>query len=290
MKGIILAGGSGTRLHPITLVVSKQLLPVYNKPMIYYPLCTLMMAGIKDILIITTPRDIELFQHLLGDGSQFGISLSFAVQETPRGLADAFIVGREFIGDERVALVLGDNLFFGHGLQDLLEEAVQREHGATVFGYPVHDPERYGVAEMGEDGRVISLEEKPLKPKSNLAVTGLYFYDNRVVEIAANLKPSPRGEIEITDVNRAYMELGELKVSMMGRGFAWLDTGTPDSLIEAAQFVQILETRQGLRIAAPEEVAFRAGFIDVAQLRKLGEAQKKSSYGAYLLRLADEAH
>ena len=290
MKGIILAGGSGTRLHPITLVVSKQLLPVYNKPMIYYPLCTLMMAGIKDILIITTPRDIELFQHLLGDGSQFGISLSFAVQETPRGLADAFIVGREFIGDERVALVLGDNLFFGHGLQELLEEAVQREHGATVFGYPVHDPERYGVAEMGEDGRVISLEEKPLKPKSNLAVTGLYFYDNRVVEIAANLKPSPRGEIEITDVNRAYMELGELKVSMMGRGFAWLDTGTPDSLIEAAQFVQILETRQGLRIAAPEEVAFRAGFIDVAQLRKLGETQKKSSYGAYLLRLADEGH
>ncbi len=286
MKGIILAGGSGTRLHPITLVVSKQLLPVYNKPMIYYPLCTLMMAGIKDILIITTPRDIELFQHLLGDGSQFGISLSFAVQETPRGLADAFIVGREFIGDERVALVLGDNLFFGHGLQELLAEAVQREHGATVFGYPVQDPERYGVAEMGENGQVISLEEKPAKPKSNLAVTGLYFYDNRVVEIAANLKPSPRGEIEITDVNRAYMELGELKVSMMGRGFAWLDTGTPDSLIEAAQFVQILETRQGLRIAAPEEVAFRAGFIDVAQLRKLGEAQKKSSYGHYLMDLA----
>ncbi|HEY9213210.1 MAG TPA: glucose-1-phosphate thymidylyltransferase RfbA [Ancylobacter sp.] len=290
MKGIILAGGSGTRLHPITLVVSKQLLPVYNKPMIYYPLCTLMMAGIKDILIITTPHDADLFQHLLGDGSQFGISLSYAVQETPRGLADAFIVGREFIGDERVALVLGDNLFFGHGLQELLEEAVQREHGATVFGYPVQDPERYGVAEMGDDGRVISLEEKPLKPKSNLAVTGLYFYDNRVVEIAANLKPSPRGEIEITDVNRAYMELGELKVSMMGRGFAWLDTGTPDSLIEAAQFVQILETRQGLRIAAPEEVAFRAGFIDAAQLRRLGEAQKKSNYGAYLIRLADEAH
>ncbi len=290
MKGIILAGGSGTRLHPITLVVSKQLLPVYNKPMIYYPLCTLMMAGIKDILIITTPHDVDLFQHLLGDGSQFGISLSYAVQETPRGLADAFIVGREFIGDERVALVLGDNLFFGHGLQELLEEAVQREHGATVFGYPVQDPERYGVAEMGDDGRVISLEEKPLKPKSNLAVTGLYFYDNRVVEIAANLKPSPRGEIEITDVNRAYMELGELKVSMMGRGFAWLDTGTPDSLIEAAQFVQILETRQGLRIAAPEEVAFRAGFIDAAQLRRLGEAQKKSNYGAYLIRLADEAH
>jgi len=290
MKGIILAGGSGTRLHPITLVVSKQLLPVYNKPMIYYPLTTLMMAGIRDILIITTPHDSALFQHLLGDGSQFGLSLSYAVQDSPRGLADAFIVGRDFIGDERVALVLGDNLFFGHGLPELLGEAVARETGATVFGYPVHDPERYGVAEMGPDGRVISLEEKPAQPKSNLAVTGLYFYDNRVVEIAANLAPSPRGEIEITDVNRAYMELGELNVSLMGRGFAWLDTGTPDSLIEAAQFVQILETRQGLRIAAPEEVAFRAGFIDAAQLRALGEKQKKSNYGQYLIRLADEGH
>ena len=229
-----------------------------------------------------------LFRHLLGDGAQFGLKLSYAVQDTPRGLADAFIVGRDFIGEERVALVLGDNLFFGHGLPELLQDAVERERGATVFGYPVQDPERYGVVEMGADGRVISLEEKPAKPKSNLAVTGLYFYDNRVVEIAAGLKPSPRGEIEITDVNRAYMELGELKVSMMGRGFAWLDTGTPDSLIEAAQFVQILETRQGLRIAAPEEVAFRAGFIDAAQLRSLGEAQKKSAYGAYLTRLADE--
>jgi len=287
MKGIILAGGSGTRLHPITLVVSKQLLPVYNKPMIYYPLTTLMMAGIRDILIISTPRDTPNFQALLGDGSQFGLKLSYAVQDTPRGLADAFIVGRDFIGEERVALVLGDNLFFGHGLQDLLTEAVARERGATVFGYPVQDPERYGVVEMGADGRVISLEEKPAKPKSNLAVTGLYFYDNRVVEIAAGLKPSPRGEIEITDVNRAYMELGELKVSLMGRGFAWLDTGTPDSLIEAAQFVQILETRQGLRIAAPEEVAFRAGFIDAAQLRSLGEAQKKSAYGRYLLHLEE---
>lgn len=288
MKGIILAGGSGTRLHPITLVVSKQLLPVYNKPMIYYPLTTLMMAGIRDILIITTPHDAALFRHLLGDGTQFGLKLSYAVQDTPRGLADAFIVGRDFIGEERVALVLGDNLFFGHGLPELLQGAVERERGAAVFGYPVQDPERYGVVEMGADGRVISLEEKPAKPKSNLAVTGLYFYDNRVVEIAAGLKPSPRGEIEITDVNRAYMELGELKVSLMGRGFAWLDTGTPDSLIEAAQFVQILETRQGLRIAAPEEVAFRAGFIDAAQLRSLGEAQKKSAYGAYLTRLADE--
>ena len=288
MKGIILAGGSGTRLHPITLVVSKQLLPVYDKPMIYYPLITLMMAGIRDILVITTPHDAALFRHLLGDGAQFGLKLSYAVQDTPRGLADAFIVGRDFIGEERVALVLGDNLFFGHGLPELLQDAVERERGATVFGYPVQDPERYGVVEMGADGRVISLEEKPAKPKSNLAVTGLYFYDNRVVEIAAGLKPSPRGEIEITDVNRAYMELGELKVSLMGRGFAWLDTGTPDSLIEAAQFVQILETRQGLRIAAPEEVAFRAGFIDAAQLRSLGEAQKKSAYGAYLTRLADE--
>lgn len=290
MKGIILAGGSGTRLHPITLVVSKQLLPVYNKPMIYYPLTTLMMAGIRDILIITTPHDAALFRHLLGDGSQFGLSLSYAVQDSPRGLADAFIVGRNFIGDERVALVLGDNLFFGHGLPELLQDAVERERGATVFGYPVQDPERYGVVEMGAGGQVLSLEEKPAKPKSNLAVTGLYFYDNRVVEIAARLKPSPRGEIEITDVNRAYMELGELKVSLMGRGFAWLDTGTPDSLIEAAQFVQILETRQGLRIAAPEEVAFRAGFIDAAQLRALGEAQKKSAYGAYLTRLADEGY
>jgi glucose-1-phosphate thymidylyltransferase len=287
MKGIILAGGSGTRLHPITLVVSKQLLPVYDKPMIYYPLTTLMMAGIREILIITTPHDSGLFQKLLGDGSQFGLSLSYAAQASPRGLADAFIVGRDFVGDERVALVLGDNLFFGHGLPELLGAAVARESGATVFGYPVKDPERYGVVEMTADGKVTSIEEKPAKPKSNLAVTGLYFYDNRVVDIAANLKPSPRGEIEITDVNRAYMEWGELHVSLMGRGFAWLDTGTPDSLLEAAQFVQILETRQGLRIAAPEEVAFRAGFIDAAQLTKLGEAQSKSNYGAYLMKLAE---
>ncbi|SCW59799.1 glucose-1-phosphate thymidylyltransferase RfbA [Ancylobacter rudongensis] len=288
MKGIILAGGSGTRLHPITLVVSKQLLPVYDKPMIYYPLTTLMMAGIRDILVITTPHDSALFQKLLGDGAQFGLSLSYAVQESPRGLADAFIVGREFIGDDPVALVLGDNLFFGHGLPELLGKAAGRASGATVFGYPVKDPERYGVVEMGPGGKVISIEEKPAVPRSNLAVTGLYFYDNRVVEIAAGLKPSPRGEIEITDVNRAYMERGELDVLMMGRGFAWLDTGTPESLIEAAQFVQILESRQGLRIASPEEIAFRAGFIDAAQLRALGEAQKKSAYGAYLLRIAEE--
>jgi glucose-1-phosphate thymidylyltransferase len=289
MKGIILAGGSGTRLHPITLVVSKQLLPVYDKPMIYYPLTTLMMAGIRDILVITTPHDSLLFQKLLGDGSQFGLRLSYAVQESPRGLADAFIVGRDFIGDDPVALVLGDNLFFGHGLPELLGKAAARETGATVFGYPVKDPERYGVVEMGPGGKVISIEEKPAVPRSNLAVTGLYFYDNRVVEIAAGLKPSARGEIEITDVNRAYMERGELDVLMMGRGFAWLDTGTPESLIEAAQFVQILESRQGLRIASPEEVAFRAGFIDAAQLRALGEAQKKSAYGAYLLRVVEEA-
>jgi glucose-1-phosphate thymidylyltransferase len=288
VKGIILAGGSGTRLHPITLVVSKQLLPVYDKPMIYYPLCTLMSAGIRDILIITTPHDSGLFQALLKDGSQFGIKITYAVQDQPRGLADAFIVGRDFVGDERVALVLGDNLFFGHGLPELLQEAVARTDGATVFGYPVNDPERYGVAEIDETGRVISLEEKPAVPRSNLAVTGLYFYDNRVVDIAANLKPSPRGEIEITDVNRAYMDLGALHVSLMGRGFAWLDTGTPDSLVEAAQFVQILEKRQGLKISAPEEIAFRAGFIDADALRAQGRVRAKSAYGAYLLRLADE--
>ncbi|MFG1298762.1 glucose-1-phosphate thymidylyltransferase RfbA [Xanthobacter sp. V3C-3] len=287
MKGIILAGGSGTRLHPITLVVSKQLLPVYDKPMIYYPLCTLMMAGIRDILIITTPHDSALFQALLKDGSQFGINLTYAVQDQPRGLADAFIVGREFVGDDRVALVLGDNLFFGHGLPELLAGAARRERGATVFGYPVQDPERYGVVEMDPTGRVLSLEEKPKAPKSNLAVTGLYFYDNRVVDIAADLKPSPRGEIEITDVNKAYLELGELQVSMMGRGFAWLDTGTPDSLVEAAQFVQIIEKRQGLRISSPEEVAYRAGFIDKEQLKARARDLAKSSYGGYLARLAD---
>lgn len=287
MKGIILAGGSGTRLYPITISVSKQLLPVYDKPMIYYPLCTLMMAGIRDILVITTPADVAHFERLLGDGANLGISLSYAVQDHPRGLADAFIVGRDFVGNDNVALVLGDNLFFGHGLPDLVTEAAKRQRGATVFGYPVHDPERYGVVEMGPGGRVLSLEEKPKVPKSNLAVTGLYFYDNRVLDIAAEIKPSPRGEIEITDVNLTYLAMGELTVAMMGRGFAWLDTGTPDSLLEAGQFVQIIEQRQGLRIASPEEVAYRAGFIDteglLAQARRFG----KSKYGEYLHRLAN---
>jgi glucose-1-phosphate thymidylyltransferase len=288
VKGIILAGGSGTRLYPMTQVVSKQLLPVYDKPMIYYPLSTLMMAGIRDILIITTPHDSALFQALLGDGSQFGIRLAYAVQESPRGLADAFIVGRDFVGSDRVALILGDNLYFGHGLADLLADATAKETGATVFAYAVQDPERYGVVEMDRAGRALSIEEKPAKPRSNLAVTGLYFYDNRVLDIAASVKPSARGEIEITDVNRAYMDMGELHVSRMGRGFAWLDTGTPDSLIEAAVFVQILAQRQGLKISAPEEIAYRSGFIDRNQLLAAAQALGKSTYGRYLARVADE--
>ncbi|MEW6256700.1 MAG: glucose-1-phosphate thymidylyltransferase RfbA [Pseudomonadota bacterium] len=288
MKGIILAGGSGTRLYPMTQVVSKQLLPVYDKPMIYYPLSTLMMAGIRDILIITTPHDSALFRQLLGDGGQFGIRLAYAVQDSPRGLADAFIVGRDFVGDDHVALILGDNLYFGHGLPELLAEATARTTGATVFAYAVQDPERYGVVEMNAEGRALSIEEKPANPRSNLAVTGLYFYDNRVLDIAAAVKPSARGEIEITDVNRAYLDMGELHVSRMGRGFAWLDTGTPDSLTEAAVFVQILEQRQGLKISAPEEIAFRSGFIDKEQLRARATALGKSTYGRYLFRVADE--
>jgi glucose-1-phosphate thymidylyltransferase len=282
MKGIILAGGSGTRLYPVTTVVSKQLLPVFDKPMIYYPLATLMFAGIRDILIITTPQDQSLFERLLGDGSDFGLHFSYAQQEQPRGLADAFIVGADFIGSDRVALVLGDNIFHGHGLPELLARATARGVGATVFGYVVNTPEQYGVVELDATGRALSIEEKPLKPKSDVAVTGLYFYDNEVVRIAADLKPSPRGELEITDVNRVYMERGELHVEVLGRGFAWLDTGTHASLVEASHFVQILEQRQGMRVACPEEIALRLGYITLDHFEKLAARCGKSSYGQYL--------
>jgi glucose-1-phosphate thymidylyltransferase len=287
VKGIILAGGSGTRLYPITTVVSKQLLPVYDKPMIYYALSTLMLAGIRDILVITTPADQVHFQKLLGDGWQFGIALAYAVQDSPRGLADAFIVGRDFVGGERVALVLGDNIFYGSGFPHLLTRAAARQQGATVFGYVVSDPERYGVVELNSSGKAISIEEKPAKPRSNLAITGLYFYDNRVLEIAAAVKPSARGEVEITDINCAYMERGDLHVEIMSRGIAWLDTGTHDSLLEAGQYVEILERRQGLKIACPEEIAFVQGFITRDQLIEAAQKSGKSTYGQYLLRLAE---
>ena len=289
MKGIILAGGSGTRLHPVTLSVSKQLLPVYDKPMIYYPLSTLMLTGIRDILVITTPEDQSQFQRLLGDGSQWGLAFSYAVQPRPEGLAQAFVIGREFVGGQRAALVLGDNIFYGHGLPDLLRDAVNKPHGATVFGYYVSDPERYGVVEFDSQGRAVSLEEKPAQPRSNYAVTGLYFYDDRITDIAADIQPSARGELEITDVNRRYLELGELTVSLMGRGFAWLDTGTYASLMEASEFVRVIEDRQSLKISCPEEIAFVMGYISADELETLSAPLMKSGYGQYLKRVLESS-
>lgn len=288
MKGIILAGGHGTRLHPLTKVASKQMLPVYNKPMIYYPLSMLMMAGIREILVISTPEELPAFQRLLGDGASWGIKFSYAEQTEPRGLADAFLVGREFIDGERVCLILGDNIFFGHGLSELMQQASALKKGAIIFAYPVQDPERYGVAKFDEKGKVIHLEEKPKKPQSNYAVTGLYFYDERVVEFAQALKPSKRGEIEITDLNRMYLEKEELQVISFGRGIAWLDAGTHESLLQAANFVQAVEDRQGLMISSPEEIAYRQGFINRDQLHALAKKMGSNGYGRYLLRLADE--
>jgi glucose-1-phosphate thymidylyltransferase len=287
-KGIILAGGSGTRLYPITHAMGKSLLPVYNKPMVYYPLCTLMLAGIRDILIISTPEDVPKFQALLGDGSQYGISLQYRVQRKPEGIAQAFLLGETFIADNSCALVLGDNIFYGHDLAKDLREASKKNHGARVFAYPVHDPERYGVVEFDGNGRALSLEEKPTQPKSRYAVTGLYFYDNRVVEIAKSLRPSARGELEITDVNKAYLEKGELEVVVMGRGMAWLDTGTHESLMDASLYIQAIEKRQGLMVACPEEIAYRSGYITAEAVETIGRSMKNNSYGTYLMQLLRE--
>ena len=287
MKGIILAGGSGTRLYPITRVVSKQLLPVFDKPMIYYPLSTLLLSGIRDILVISTPEDCPRFEQLLGDGSAWGLSLSYAVQPRPEGLAQAFVIGRDFVGGDSAALVLGDNIFYGGGLGGILRRAATQETGATIFGYYVKDPERYGVAEIDDDGRVVTLEEKPRQPRSNWAVVGLYFYDNQVVDIARDLKPGPRGELEITDVNRTYLERGQLRMEVLGRGMAWLDTGTHESLAAAGQFIETIEARTGLKVACPEEIAYRMGYIDAEQLARLAKPMEKTGYGQYLLDLAD---